>query len=352
MLLSSPVCLHTLRLCIFFILLEYESRIVLLVMGLVISAAVCTLPHSIPPNSTVPISIAQPAVLYCCLNVPQIAAMPFIPPSTGSLATVFQDKIDVMAAPGETERMQCELCRCDTKRSCLVLLLLPFSCSHSPAAKCMLLAATCSLPYLQRGSCLLQDRSGSCNENENRGNICHNFRMYATSQTVDPLEMRKFQAWVQKWWDEEGMFSVLHAMNDIRVPFIRDSLMSRNYEHDVGCPLSGVNILDVGCGGGLLSEPLGRLGASVTGIDPLEDNIKIAAQHKSFDPVLDKQVQYKSCTVEELVDGHLGYFDAIVASEVLEHVADVESFIQSCFQVLKAVLCLLQQSTKPSSHTL
>ncbi|NP_001184015.1 coenzyme Q3 methyltransferase L homeolog [Xenopus laevis] len=189
-----------------------------------------------------------------------------------------------------------------------------------------------SLTYLQRG---LQYRSVSSNETENRGNLCHNSRLYTTSQTVDPLEMRKFQAWVLKWWDEEGIFSVLHALNDIRVPFIRDILMSRNYEHDVGCPLSGVKLLDVGCGGGLLCEPLGRLGASVTGIDPLEDNIKIAALHKSFDPVLEKHVQYKSCTVEELVDGHLGYFDAVVASEVLEHVADVESFIQSCFHVLK-----------------
>ncbi|KAG8444739.1 hypothetical protein GDO86_009781 [Hymenochirus boettgeri] len=161
-------------------------------------------------------------------------------------------------------------------------------------------------------------------------------RMYSTSPTVDPLEMKKFQAWSLKWWDEEGVFLALHTMNDIRVPFIRDILMSRNYDHDVGCPLSGVKLLDVGCGGGILSEPLGRLGASVTGIDPLEDNIKVATLHKSFDPILDNLLQYRPCSVEDLVDdGHLEYYDAVVASEVLEHVSDVETFIQSCFQILK-----------------
>ncbi|KAM4772042.1 ubiquinone biosynthesis O-methyltransferase, mitochondrial [Rhinophrynus dorsalis] len=160
-------------------------------------------------------------------------------------------------------------------------------------------------------------------------------RMYSSAHTVDPLEMKKFQAWSQKWWDEEGVFSPLHAMNDLRVPFIRDVLMSSNYSCDVACPLSGVRLLDVGCGGGILSEPLGRLGASVTGIDPLEDNIKTADLHKSFDPVLDNLVQYKSCSLEELVEGNVGVFDAIVASEVLEHVIDVESFIQSSYQVLK-----------------
>nr|DBA26527.1 TPA: hypothetical protein GDO54_010771 [Pyxicephalus adspersus] len=111
--------------------------------------------------------------------------------------------------------------------------------------------------------------------------------------------------------------------------------MSKSDHHDVGCPLSGVKILDVGCGGGLLSEPLGRLGAAVTGIDPLEDNIRTAILHKSEDPVLDKLIQYKPCTLEEIVEQNIESFDAIVASEVVEHVNDLESFIQSSFQVLK-----------------
>nr|XP_033795513.1 ubiquinone biosynthesis O-methyltransferase, mitochondrial isoform X2 [Geotrypetes seraphini] len=156
-----------------------------------------------------------------------------------------------------------------------------------------------------------------------------------TSHSVDPKEMQKFQMWAHKWWDEEGVYSALHTMNNIRVPFIRDTLINRVGDHDTGSPLAGMTLLDVGCGGGLLSEPLGRLGAVVTGIDPLEDNIKTAELHKSFDPALDKLVQYKTNTLEEIVAGSAETFTAVVASEVVEHVGDVESFIKCCYQVLK-----------------
>ncbi|XP_068135518.1 ubiquinone biosynthesis O-methyltransferase, mitochondrial isoform X2 [Hyperolius riggenbachi] len=147
--------------------------------------------------------------------------------------------------------------------------------------------------------------------------------------------MKKFQAWSSKWWDEEGIFSALHTMNDLRVPFVRDILMSKNCSPNTGSPLSSLKILDVGCGGGILSEPLGRLGAVVTGIDPLEDNIRTAELHKSADPALDKNIQYKSCSLEELAEKNVVEFDAVVASEVVEHVYDIEAFIQSVFHVLK-----------------
>ncbi|XP_061479396.1 ubiquinone biosynthesis O-methyltransferase, mitochondrial [Rhineura floridana] len=161
-------------------------------------------------------------------------------------------------------------------------------------------------------------------------------QLYSTSQkTVDPKEMRKFQLLAHKWWDEHGDYAALHSMNDIRVPFIRDTVLNMRNDHQLGSPLSGVKILDVGCGGGLLTEPLGRLGASVTGIDPLEDNIRTAEVHKSFDPVLAKRIQYKSCTLEDIVEEASETFDIIVASEVVEHVADVEAFIQCCGEVLK-----------------
>ncbi|XP_075453626.1 ubiquinone biosynthesis O-methyltransferase, mitochondrial isoform X1 [Ascaphus truei] len=189
-------------------------------------------------------------------------------------------------------------------------------------------------PAVQRNPCIIEG-SSPVSELGMRRRMCPLSRMYTTSHSVDPMEMKKFQAWAMKWWDEEGVYSPLHAMNDIRVPFIRDILMSKNSNHEVGCPLSGVTILDVGCGGGLLSEPLGRLGAAVTGIDPLEDNIKTAELHKSFDPVLDRTVQFKCCSLEELVEETVEAFDAVVASEVVEHVIDLESFIQSCYQVLK-----------------
>ncbi|XP_067839947.1 ubiquinone biosynthesis O-methyltransferase, mitochondrial [Heptranchias perlo] len=161
-------------------------------------------------------------------------------------------------------------------------------------------------------------------------------RMYSTSKTtVEPGELKKFQAWSQKWWDRNGEFAALHALNDLRVPFIRDTLLTYSEKQQLGCPLHGFRILDVGCGGGLLSEPLGRLGAMVAGIDPVEDNIRTAEVHQSFDPVLREQVQYTACSLEEMAMEAAGTFDAVVASEVVEHVSDVETFIRYAAQVLK-----------------
>lgn len=88
----------------------------------------------------------------------------------------------------------------------------------------------------------------------------------------------------------------------------------------------------------LFHQPLGRLGASVIGIDPVEENIKTAQRHKSFDPVLDKRIEYRACSLEEIVEETAETFDGVVASEVVEHVIDLETFIQCCYQVLKVRL--------------
>ncbi|MBN3305705.1 COQ3 protein, partial [Amia calva] len=164
----------------------------------------------------------------------------------------------------------------------------------------------------------------------------------ASKTTLDPSEMKKFQSLADKWWDETGDFAALHSMNDLRVPFIRnstlsfrDNLLNLNGGRKSGGPLSGFKILDVGCGGGLLSEPLGRLGASVTGIDPLEDSIHTAELHKSFDPVLNSRVHYRPCALEDIVEEAEEEFDAVLASEVVEHVSDPEAFVQCCCDVLK-----------------
>ncbi|KAG9278324.1 ubiquinone biosynthesis O-methyltransferase, mitochondrial [Astyanax mexicanus] len=156
--------------------------------------------------------------------------------------------------------------------------------------------------------------------------------------TVDPAEVRKFQALASKWWDERGEFGALHAMNDLRVPFIRDNLLSVHSARQMGSPLSALRVLDVGCGGGLLTEPLARLGADVLGIDPVQDSVRIAELHLSHDPALCGRVRYRACSLEELADEDEQEeegFHAVVASEVLEHLADLETFIQCCHHVLK-----------------
>ncbi|KAG7259273.1 hypothetical protein CRUP_019676, partial [Coryphaenoides rupestris] len=171
----------------------------------------------------------------------------------------------------------------------------------------------------------------------------------ASQTTVDPEEVRRFQALAGRWWDEQGEFGALHAMNDLRVPFIRDNLMSVHSEP--GRPLGGLRILDVGCGGGLLTEPLARLGADVLGVDPAENSIGTARLHSSRDPELRQRLRYRPCTVEELLGseeqeekekneeggggGGEDPFDAVVASEVVEHLADLETFAFCCGHLLK-----------------
>nr|XP_046254809.1 ubiquinone biosynthesis O-methyltransferase, mitochondrial [Scatophagus argus] len=172
---------------------------------------------------------------------------------------------------------------------------------------------------------------------------CHVSVRTASQTTVDPDEVRRFQSLASKWWDEQGEFSALHAMNDLRVPFIRDNLLNVHATRHPGKPLAGLKILDIGCGGGLLTEPLGRLGATVLGIDPVEDSIGTARLHASYDPDLRDRVSYRACTLEELPaeeeggeeERGAGQFDAVVASEVVEHLADVETFAFCCSRVLK-----------------
>lgn len=178
----------------------------------------------------------------------------------------------------------------------------------------------------------------ACREIERRAVLRHNGIRSASHSTVDPDELRKFQSLANKWWDEQGEFAALHAMNDLRVPFIRDNLLNVHRARHPGKPLAGLKILDVGCGGGLLTEPLGRLGAKVLGIDPVENSIGTAQLHSSFDPDLCERVSYQVCTLEELSGGEdegAGHFDAVVASEVVEHLADLETFAFCCSQVLK-----------------
>ncbi|XP_060761266.1 ubiquinone biosynthesis O-methyltransferase, mitochondrial [Neoarius graeffei] len=160
---------------------------------------------------------------------------------------------------------------------------------------------------------------------------------FVSKSTLDPAEVRKFQVLANKWWDIQGEFAPLHALNELRVPFIRDNLLTLHGGGQMGRPLAELRILDVGCGGGLLTEPLGRMGAEVLGVDPVEVSVRTAELHSSLDPALRGRVRYRACTLEELAeeDGNEEAFDAIVASEVLEHLADLDTFLDCCYHMLK-----------------
>lgn len=144
--------------------------------------------------------------------------------------------------------------------------------------------------------------------------------------SVDEAEIAKFAAMAETWWDTEGPFRPLHRFNPIRLKFIRDRV-SAQFDRDPlkPEPLSGLRILDIGCGGGLLAEPLTRLGASVVGIDASEKNIGIASLHAEQGGLA---IDYRNTTAETLRDSG-DRFDVVLNMEVVEHVADVDVFLEA-----------------------
>lgn len=136
---------------------------------------------------------------------------------------------------------------------------------------------------------------------------------------MDPEEVARFETLAADWWDPDGSFRTLHAINPVRLAFIESVL-----------PLQGRRILDVGCGGGLLSEALAARGAHVTGIDPGEANIHAARSHLS-----DQDVEYRACTLEQFAGEQPGPFDIIVCMELLEHVPQPDSLIACAASLLK-----------------
>lgn len=144
--------------------------------------------------------------------------------------------------------------------------------------------------------------------------------------TVDDAEIAKFAAMAEEWWDPDGKFKPLHKFNPVRIAFIRDRLCARFGRDPLAPePLKGLSILDIGCGGGLLCEPLSRLGASVTGIDATERSVHVAAAHADQ---MGLDIDYRFTTVEDLAAGEKR-FDAVMNMEVVEHVADVDIFLRA-----------------------
>ncbi|MEZ5816957.1 MAG: bifunctional 2-polyprenyl-6-hydroxyphenol methylase/3-demethylubiquinol 3-O-methyltransferase UbiG [Hyphomicrobiaceae bacterium] len=145
------------------------------------------------------------------------------------------------------------------------------------------------------------------------------------NDNVDPAEVERFARIAGEWWDPKGKFAPLHRLGPARMTYLRDRLAA-HFERKLPAtkPLAGLRILDIGCGGGLVSEPVARLGASVTGIDPAVDNIAAARSHAALSAL---EIDYRSVTAEELAAGGQT-FDAVLCLEVVEHVPDPAGFIR------------------------
>jgi 2-polyprenyl-6-hydroxyphenyl methylase/3-demethylubiquinone-9 3-methyltransferase len=156
--------------------------------------------------------------------------------------------------------------------------------------------------------------------------------MNPRSASVDAREVEQFARLGDKWWDPKGPMAPLHKLNPVRIGYIRDQAAAR-FGRDIkklDC-LKGLRILDIGCGAGILSEPLARLGAEVVGIDPADENVDIAKAHAEESGV---EVDYRATTAEELAAKN-ERFDIVLAMEVVEHVVDVPAFVETCTSMVK-----------------
>jgi len=152
------------------------------------------------------------------------------------------------------------------------------------------------------------------------------------SLSLDPSEVAKFSAIADQWWDETGKFGVLHKFNPVRISFIKEQVTARfGLDPLKPKPLSGLRLLDIGCGGGLLSEPLARLGANIVAADPSEKNIKTAMVHADQQGL---KIDYRATTAEQLAEAG-EKFDVVLNMEVIEHVTDPARFTATCASMVK-----------------
>ena len=150
--------------------------------------------------------------------------------------------------------------------------------------------------------------------------------------TVDKTEIEKFSKMAKDWWNPKGKFRPLHLFNPARISFIKDKLISHfTLNPNSEKPLEKLKILDIGCGGGLLCEPLNRLGATITGIDASNNNIEVAKLHSKE---MNLNIKYIHAAPENL-DLKNNTYDAVLCMEVVEHLKDVNLFIENCSKLIK-----------------
>jgi 2-polyprenyl-6-hydroxyphenyl methylase/3-demethylubiquinone-9 3-methyltransferase len=152
------------------------------------------------------------------------------------------------------------------------------------------------------------------------------------TNTIDPAEVAKFEAMAAEWWDAGGKFKPLHLMNPCRLDYIT-SQIAAEFDRDLtqAKPFQGLRILDIGCGGGLLSEPMARLGAEVVGADAAPRNIPVAQLHAEQSGLT---IDYRHTTAEDLAAAG-EQFDIVLNMEVVEHVSDPQGYLTACQQLLK-----------------
>ena len=157
--------------------------------------------------------------------------------------------------------------------------------------------------------------------------------MQASQTSVDPAEIAKFQAMATEWWDPNGKFKPLHMLNPCRVDYITQQI-AEEFDRDLAseAPFLGLRILDIGCGGGLLCEPMARLGATVVGVDAAERNIPVATTHAEQSGLT---ITYRHDTAEALVDEG-AEFDVVLNMEVVEHVEGPLEYLTACQRLLKS----------------
>ncbi|MPL60842.1 Ubiquinone biosynthesis O-methyltransferase [bioreactor metagenome] len=155
--------------------------------------------------------------------------------------------------------------------------------------------------------------------------------MEAATQTIDPAEVAKFEAMAAEWWDPNGKFKPLHMLNPCRLDYLVTQIAAQ-FGRDLKAPrpFDGLRLLDIGCGGGLLSEPMARLGATVIGADAAGGNIPVARLHAEQSGLT---IDYRHCAAEDLAAAG-ERFDVVLAMEIIEHVADPQGFVNTCAELL------------------